>query len=122
MFIVHYILSGTESADKKWVYIFVCNRSDNMSNFSDTVLKAAGTSTVCGSTGAAIGGSVVAAVCAVGGTVFGPAGTFFGAAVGTEVGAAVGGAIGSVGGFIGSVIADSKKKWVIFNLMPSIKQ
>ena len=44
---------------------------------------------------ASIGGSVVAGVCAVGGTIFGPAGTFFEYTVGT----AVGGGVGSIGGF-----------------------
>ena len=53
-----------------------------------------------GSAGAAIGGSVVAGVCAVGGSLFGPVGTFFGLAVGSATGAAVGGAIGSVSGFL----------------------
>ena len=81
-----------------------------MSKFSDKMLKAAGASAVCGSTGAAIGGSVVSGVCAVGGTVFGPVGTFFGAAVGTGAGAAVGGAIGAVGGFVGALISDDDDK------------
>lgn len=43
----------------------------------------------------------IAGVGAVGGSFFGPVGTFFGAEVGTAAGAAVGGAIGSIIGFIG---------------------
>ncbi len=50
-------------------------------------------------------GSVVAGVCAIGGSVVGPVGTFFGAAVGTGAGAAVGGAAGTVLGFAGGFIA-----------------
>lgn len=51
---------------------------------------------------ARIGGAVVAGVCALGGSFFGPAGTFFGYAVGTGAGAAVGGMFGSVLGlFVG---------------------
>lgn len=67
-------------------------------------------SCVAGSAGAAMGGSIVAGVGAVGGSVVGPVGTFFGAAVGTGAGAAVGGMVGCVGGFIGGVLEDPSKK------------
>ena len=50
-----------------------------MSDFLDRLLKAAGAASVGGSVGASIGGSVVSAVSGIGGSVFGPAGTFFGA-------------------------------------------
>ena len=53
-----------------------------------------------GAAGAAIGGSIVSGVCAVGGSFVGPVGTFLGYTVGASVGAAVGGALGSVGGFV----------------------
>ena len=69
--------------------------------FRKKCFEAAGASAACGTMGAAIGGSVVAAVCAVGGSFFGPVGTFFGAEVGSYAGAAVGGAIGSIVGAIG---------------------
>lgn len=41
-----------------------------------------------GTAGASLGGSIVSGVCAVGGSVVGPVGTFFGAAVGSGAGAA----------------------------------
>lgn len=66
-------------------------------------------SVVAGSAGAAMGGSVIAGVGAVGGSVVGPVGTFFGAAVGTGAGAAVGGMIGCVGGFIGGVLENPNR-------------
>ena len=53
-----------------------------------------------GGAGATMGGSVVAAVCAFGGSILGPIGIFFGATVGTGAGAAGGGAVGCIGGFV----------------------
>lgn len=63
------------------------------------ITKGAAGAAICGSTGTSMGGAVVGGITSVGGTVFGPAGTFFGATVGTGVGASVGGAIGSIAGF-----------------------
>ena len=63
------------------------------------ITKGAAGAALCGSTGASMGGAGVGGITAIGGTVFGPAGTFFCATVGTGVGASVGGAIGSIAGF-----------------------
>ena len=68
-------------------------------NLMSRITKGAAGAALCGSTGASMGGAVVGDITAIGGTVFGPAGTFFGATVGTGVGASVGGAIGSIAGF-----------------------
>ena len=59
-----------------------------------------------GQIGATIGGSSVAAICAVGGSFFGPVGTCFGFQFGAAAGAAVGGALGSVTGLVLSIDAD----------------
>ena len=59
------------------------------------ITKGAAGAALCGSTGTSMGGAVVGGIT----SVFGPAGTFFGATVGTGVGASVGGAIGSIAGF-----------------------
>lgn len=45
-------------------------------SFAEKLVKAAGAATVGGAAGAQIGGSVVAGVTAVGGSVVGPVGTF----------------------------------------------
>ncbi len=69
-----------------------------MNEFSECLTSAA--------SGAALGGSVVSAVCAMGDTVVGPVGTFFGATVGAGAGAAVVGAVGSIIGAIGGFLSD----------------
>jgi hypothetical protein len=65
--------------------------------------NASKTALMMGAAGASICGSVVAGVGAVGGTIVGPEGTFFGYVVGAGVGAAVGGAVGCTLGFIGGL-------------------
>lgn len=74
-----------------------------MCDFQKRLANAGTCASLAGRTGAAIGGSVVSAVCAFEGRVVGPAGTFFGAKVGQGAGAvlvgAVGGVVGAVGGF-----------------------
>jgi hypothetical protein len=60
-----------------------------MSDLTDMLVRAAGVSSVAGTVGASIGGSVTA--------VFGPA---------AAGGAAVGGLIGSAGGFVCSLCSD----------------
>ena len=59
-----------------------------MSNFDERLKRGASSSALAGTTGATLGAAAVAAVCAVGGSFFGPVGTFFGATVGAEAGAA----------------------------------
>lgn len=59
--------------------------------------------------GAILGGAVVSGVCAVGGSVFGPVGTFFGLAVGEGTGAAVGAALASLTGFVSGLLDDGEK-------------
>ena len=71
-------------------------------------LQNALTSTLVGAAlGATIGSGFVGAVCACGGSVVGPQGTFFGACVGAEAGASVGGFIGAVLGCVLSFCNDN---------------
>lgn len=60
--------------------------------------------TLGGVVGAKVGGTITGGVMALGGTVFGPPGTFFGYSVGASAGAAVGssicGTVCFVGGFL----------------------
>lgn len=62
---------------------------------------------VGGAAGTAIGASVVGGVCALGGSVFGPEGTFFGGAVGAGTGAIVGGTVGTIVGFVAGVLGEA---------------
>ena len=70
-----------------------------------------------GLAGASIGGSFVSAVCAVTGSVFGPAGTFFGAAVGSGTGASIGGCLGCIGGFLGAFFGDYSPKKTLRHIL-----
>ena len=63
------------------------------------ITKGAAGAALRASSGASKLGAVVGLSPQLAVTVFGPAGTFFGATVGTGVGASVGGAIGSIAGF-----------------------
>lgn len=73
-------------------------------NFLETLQYAAKCAATGTTAGGALGTSVVSGVCAMGGSVFGPVGTFFGASVGATTGAVVGGAVGCVSGFIGGIV------------------
>lgn len=77
-----------------------------MSNFDERLKRGASSSALAGTTGATLGAAAVVAVCAVGGSFFGPVGTFFGATVGAEAGAAVGSFLGGVSGFLGGFFED----------------
>ena len=77
-----------------------------MNDFYSRLSNAAASAALGGTASASIGTSVVGGVSAIGGTFFGPVGTFFGASVGSGVGATVGGAIGTIGGFIGGFFFD----------------
>ena len=77
-----------------------------MSNFDERLKRGAASSALSGTTGAALGSAPVTTVCAVGGSFFGPVGTFFGATVGAEAGAAVGSFLGGVSGFLGGFFED----------------
>ena len=77
-----------------------------MSNFDERLKRGAASSALSGTTGAALDSATVTTVCALGGSVFGPVGTFFGAAIGAEVGAVVGGSIGTIAGFLGGFFED----------------
>ena len=81
------------------------NSSDSMTTAK---LQNALSSTLVGAAlGATIGSGFVGAVCACGGTIAGPQGTFFGACVGAEAGASVGGFIGAVLGCVLSFCNDN---------------
>lgn len=76
------------------------------SKTAEKIKKAVLAVTEGGALGALIGSSFVGAVCACGGAVFGPQGTFFGAVVGTGAGAKVGGFVGMAAGAIASFFYD----------------
>lgn len=71
-----------------------------MQDFQKRLANAGNCASMGGNTGAAIGGGIVSAVCALGGQTVGPVGTFFGAQVGQGAGAAIGGTVGSVLGAV----------------------
>ena len=74
-----------------------------MTGFLEVVTRMSEGAAACGALGAAIGETVVSGVSALNGTVTGPAGTFFGTAVGNAAGASVGRMAGAIIGVVGGL-------------------
>jgi phage tail tape-measure protein len=81
-------------------------KEDDHMKFTDRLANGMKGMAIGGAAGASMGGSIVSAVCSVGGTLVGPIGTFFGAAVGGGAGASVGGTLGAISGFVGGFLED----------------
>ena len=74
-------------------------------NFNKRLDYAKSCAAFAGTAGAAIGAPIVAGVCSVGGSFFGPVGTFFGLEVGVGAGSIIGSAAGTATGFLYGCIA-----------------
>ena len=76
-----------------------------MTGFLEVVTRMSEGAAACGDLGAAVGETVVSGVRALHGTVTGPAGPFFGTAVGKAAGASVGGMAGTIIGVVGGLLS-----------------